>query len=84
MTFFLITYTDHTNGKHLEKAEVVEGEDGPNLMKQLMDMNARKLMSSTTYKYYNLSVILEDNKLKIIGEATAEDDEQVKEDVDDN
>ena len=69
MTFFLITYNQHSGGRHLQKSNVVEGDDGAALMKQLMDMNAKKLLSTTDYQHYNLTVILEDNKLKIVAEA---------------
>ena len=77
MTFFLITYIKHLGHKHIDEAVITEGENGIDLMTHLKEMNRTKLLSTTEYRYYDLTALCEKSNLQLVLNEKPEENEDV-------
>jgi len=70
--FFLITWKEFVNRKMIDKSEIVKGDKGEELSEKMKTFNAQKRLTTTDYRVYNLTELLDDQSLEIVEKESSE------------
>ena len=63
--FFLVTWKQFIKRRMSDMSEITKGEDGATLLNEMKTFNGRKRLTTSDYRVYNLTEMLENKSLEI-------------------